>query len=85
MARLVRCVTSESVEVRSLVGEVDAGSQEQSRGVAQIAKAIQQMQQVTQTNAASAEQGAAAAQELNSHSETLTAIVTRLGALLRGG
>ena len=84
MARVVRAITTESAQVRSLVGDVDAGSQEQSRGIAEIAKAIQQMQQVTQTNAASTEQGAAAAQELNSHSETLTAIVARLGALLHG-
>jgi methyl-accepting chemotaxis protein len=84
MARVVRSITNESAQVRSLVGDVDAGSQEQSRGIAEIAKAIQQMQQVTQTNAASAEQGAAAAMELNSHSETLTGIVDRLGVLVHG-
>jgi hypothetical protein len=84
MARVVRSITNESAQVRTLVAEVDSGSQEQTRGSAEIAKAIQQMQQVTQTNAASAEQGAAAAQELSSHSDTLTVIVGHLGVLLHG-
>ncbi len=84
MARVMRSITMESVHVRSLVGEVDTGSQEQSRGICEIAKSIAQMQQVTQTNAASAEEGAAAAQELSSQSERLTGIVGGLTRLVRG-
>jgi methyl-accepting chemotaxis protein len=85
MAQVMRSITMESVEVRSLVGEVDTGSQEQSRGISEIAKAIMQMQEVTQTNAASAEEGAASALELSSQSETLAGIVGRLTRLVRGG
>jgi methyl-accepting chemotaxis protein len=85
LAHVMRNITMESVEVRSLVGDVDLGSQEQSRGIADIAKTIFQMQEVTQTNAARAEEGAAAAQELNSQSETLTGIVGGLTMLVRGG
>jgi methyl-accepting chemotaxis protein/methyl-accepting chemotaxis protein-1 (serine sensor receptor) len=44
-----------------------------------------QMQEVTQTNAASAEEGAASALELSSQSETLAGIVGRLTRLVRGG
>jgi methyl-accepting chemotaxis protein len=43
------------------------------------------MQQVTQTTAASAEQSAAAAQELSVQAETLTGIVRRLNTLVHGG
>ena len=84
MARLVRGITTESAQVRTLVGDVDSGSQEQSRGISQIAKGIQQMEQVMQSSASSAEQGAAAAQELDAHSGTLAGIVDRLSALVHG-
>lgn len=43
------------------------------------------MQHVTQTTAASAEQGAAAAHELNAQAESLGGIVNRLNTLVNGG
>lgn len=57
---------------------------EDRRGMDQTGKAVSQLDHVTQTNAASAQESDAAAQELNAQSETVRAIVERL-ALLVGG
>jgi methyl-accepting chemotaxis protein/methyl-accepting chemotaxis protein-1 (serine sensor receptor) len=64
---------------------VSLGSQEQSRGIEQIAKAISQMEQVTQKTAASAEESASAGEELSSHSEHLREEVAELLAIVGGG
>ena len=71
MAGAVRGMTESSGRVKSLVDEVNLGSQEQSRGMDQIAKAVLQMQHVTQKNAAAAEQSASAGAELNAHADAL--------------
>ena len=54
-----------------LVQEVAAASQEQSSGVAQINKAMEQVDQVTQRNASSAEELASTAVEMSSQAEAL--------------
>jgi methyl-accepting chemotaxis protein/methyl-accepting chemotaxis protein-1 (serine sensor receptor) len=71
--------------VKTLVDEVNLGSQEQARGIEQIGKAIAQMEQVTQKTAANAEESAAAAEEMNAQSETLKNILDRLTAMVGGG
>ena len=82
VAVVIRAITEESAAVKTLVEEVSLGSQEQARGIEQIAKAITQMEQVTQKNAANAEESASAAEELNAQSETLRDIVGRLTAMV---
>ena len=54
-------------------------------GVFLFGKAIAQMEQVTQTNAASAEESASAAEELSAQSDALKDIVGRLTAMVGGG
>ncbi|MBI5068921.1 MAG: MCP four helix bundle domain-containing protein [Deltaproteobacteria bacterium] len=54
-----------------LVQEVAAASQEQSSGVAQINKAMAQVDQVTQRNASAAEELASTAEEMSSQAESL--------------
>src|SRR5690242_7170922 len=61
----IRAIFQESVEIKKLVGEVNLGSREQSRGIEQISKAGTQMDEVTQRTAASAEECAATAEELS--------------------
>jgi methyl-accepting chemotaxis protein/methyl-accepting chemotaxis protein-1 (serine sensor receptor) len=78
VAAAIRTITAESVKVKTLVEEVNLGSQEQTRGIEQVARAVVQMQSVTQTSAASAEQAAAAAQELTAQSVAMKASVDRL-------
>jgi len=85
VATAIRTITEESAKVKTLVDEVNLGSEEQARGIEQIGKAISQMEQVTQKTAANAEESASAAEELNAQSETLKEIVERLTAMVGGG
>jgi len=71
-------------KIGAQIDEVSLSSQEQTRGLEQIAKAINQMEQVTQTTAANAEENASAAEELSAQSETFKGIVDRLTAMVGG-
>ncbi len=75
MAGAVRAMTENSLQVKSLVDEVNSGSQDQTRGMDQIAHAVLQMEQVTQKNAAAAEQSASAGTELNRFARGLRTLV----------
>jgi methyl-accepting chemotaxis protein/methyl-accepting chemotaxis protein-1 (serine sensor receptor) len=85
VATAIRAITEDSTKIKTLVDEVNLGSQEQARGIEQISKAIIQMEQVTQKTAANAEEGASAAVELTAQSETLRDVVERLTAIAGGG
>ena len=85
VAAAIRTITGESAKVKTLVDEVNLGSQEQARGIEQVGKAIGQMEKVTQSTAANAEETASAAEELNAQSETLKDVVERLTAMVGGG
>jgi methyl-accepting chemotaxis protein len=61
--------------VTDIMGEISAASNEQSQGLAQIGEAIQQMDQVTQQNAALVEEMAAAAGSLRSQAQDLVGTV----------
>ncbi|MCC7342284.1 MAG: MCP four helix bundle domain-containing protein [Bryobacterales bacterium] len=84
VATAIRAITEEAAKVKTLVDEVNLGSQEQARGIEQIGKAIAQMEQVTQKTAANAEESASAAEELNAQSMTLKNVVERLTAMVGG-
>jgi methyl-accepting chemotaxis protein len=84
VAGVIRAITESSTQVKTLVDEVNMGSQEQARGIDQIAKAVAQMDQVTQGTAASAEESASASQELSAQAQALNQIVRELGALVGG-
>jgi methyl-accepting chemotaxis protein len=85
VAEALRGATQEATQIKTLVDEVSLGSQEQSRGLDQISQAIVQMEKVGQTTAATAEESAAAAQELNAQSATLTDVAKQLHGLVDGG
>ncbi|WP_370549720.1 methyl-accepting chemotaxis protein [Edwardsiella tarda] len=57
--------------------EISSASEEQSRGIAQIAQAINEMDKVTQQNAALVEQSAAAAGALEEQADRLTQTVAQ--------
>jgi methyl-accepting chemotaxis protein/methyl-accepting chemotaxis protein-1 (serine sensor receptor) len=80
VAAAINGITEASDKVRTLVDDVSAGAQEQRGGIEQIASAMTQMEKVTQTAAAGAEQGSAAGQELAAQSQTLQSLVGRLKA-----
>jgi methyl-accepting chemotaxis protein len=85
MAGAVRAMTENSIRVKSLVDEVNIGSQEQAKGMDQIAHAVVQMEQVTQKNAAAAELGASAGTELNGYAGGLRALVDEMREMVGAG
>ena len=58
-------IVAKARQVDELAAEVAGASREQAQGISQIDTAVGQMDKVTQSNAASAEECAAAAEELN--------------------
>ena len=77
-------IVHSSTRIKTMSDEVLVGSGEQSQGLEQIGRAIVLMQQVTQNTAASAEENAAVAQELNAESETLREVLGRLSGIVGG-
>jgi len=75
-------ITKSSSRVKMLVEGVSESSSEQTRGVEQVARAIAQMERVTQANAASAEQSAAASETLHTQSDALKQLVDELTAVV---
>lgn len=84
VAAALQLITASASQVKRLVDQVHLGGQEQARGVEQIARAIIQMQQVTQETAANAEEGAAASEELDAQAQTMTGVARRLRELVDG-
>jgi methyl-accepting chemotaxis protein len=71
-------------QVDELVAEVASASREQTQGITQINTAVGQMDKVTQSNAANAEEGAAAAEQLNSQAVLMKQSVDELLQLVSG-
>lgn len=71
-------------QVDELVTAVAGASAEQSQGITQVNSAVTQMDKVTQRNAASAEESASAAQELNREAEVMKTAVAELLQLVGG-
>ncbi len=82
VSKAIRAITERTTKVKVLVDNVNLGSAEQARGTEQISKAISQVEQVTQTSAAGAEETASAGEELNSQADALKDIVSRLEDLV---
>ena len=61
--------------VTDLIAEISAASHEQSEGITQVGEAVQQLDQVTQQNAALVEESAAAAASLKGQAEHLSELV----------
>jgi len=85
VAAAIHDITEAATKARILVDEVSLGSREQDRANEQIGKAIAQMEIVTRETAASAEESATAAQQLNAQSAALKGIVERLADMVGGG
>jgi methyl-accepting chemotaxis protein len=69
-------------KVNDLVAEIAGACNEQSQGLDQISTAVSEMDQVTQSNAASAEESASASEELNAQAEELSHMVNELLAII---
>lgn len=77
-------VVSAVKKVADLNGEISAASAEQTQGILQIGKAMNQLDQVTQQNAAASEQSAAAAAQLTAQSDSLLGSVEILNKVVKG-
>lgn len=77
-------INNESGKVSELLEEISTASQEQEIGIGQINQAISQMEQVLQSNAATAQGSATSADQLSVYSETLKDIMSSLNKLING-
>jgi methyl-accepting chemotaxis protein len=79
-----KVVTDHSNKVAQLIGEVAEASKEQSQGIDQIAKAVNSLDQVTQANAASAEESANIANTLGEEEGKLVNTIEEINSLISG-
>ncbi len=84
VARAMGELAGGSERLRRLVEDVSQGTQQQSEGVTQIARAMTLMDGSTQTAAGSAREGASAAVQLNHQAQQLREVVARLNAAIAG-
>ena len=84
VAKSLEEIVGKARQVDELAGEVAAASKEQSVGIAQVNTAVTQMDKVTQSNAANAEESASASEELNAQAEALKEAVVELLRLVDG-
>ncbi|HEY3862065.1 MAG TPA: methyl-accepting chemotaxis protein [Verrucomicrobiae bacterium] len=80
----LREIVEKARTVDELLGQIAAASVEQSQGITQVNSAVNQLDQVTQTNAGSAEENAGAAENLNTQAGALQSAVSSLAALVGG-
>jgi len=76
-------IVTSVTKVTDLVGEIAAASNEQAEGISQVNNGLGQIDQVTQQNTASAEEGAAAAEELSSQAVHLKGLMSTF--IVKGG
>jgi methyl-accepting chemotaxis protein len=70
-------IVASSQRVDQLLGAVATGAREQSAGVGEIGRSVQELDRMTQQNAALVEQTAAAATAMREQAQTLVAEVAR--------
>jgi methyl-accepting chemotaxis protein len=84
VTEVIQAITKSATKVKTLVDDVNLGSQEQARGIEQISKAIAQMDRLTQSTAANAEESASASEQMSAQAEALSQIVVQLRSLVGG-
>lgn len=81
----IRAITESSARIKTLVEKVSHSSMEQSRSIEQISTSVGQMQRVTQSTAANAEESAASSEQMSAQAEAMKGAVDRLYMLIGGG
>ena len=77
-------ITESAKKVSELVAEISAASNEQAQGIEQLVIAMGQVDSATQTNAANAEESAAASEELSGQAEMMRSMVNDLVSIVGG-
>ncbi|MFM1943468.1 MAG: hypothetical protein RI897_2450 [Verrucomicrobiota bacterium] len=85
LAEVLERTRANSGQVAQGMGEIAAASREQAQGIAQVNSAVSQMDSVTQSNAANAEESASAAEELDGQARAVMQASVRLMELVAGG
>ncbi|MFI5399654.1 MAG: methyl-accepting chemotaxis protein [SAR324 cluster bacterium] len=82
---LLKEIAAVAGQMNGVVGNMSTASAEQDKGVHQIAEAVTRSNQVTQSNAAAAEETSASAEELSAQAQSLAVTVEQLKMLVHGG
>jgi methyl-accepting chemotaxis protein len=69
-------------QLDQLVGEIATASHEQNQGIGQVTTAVSQMDKVTQSTSATAEETAAASHDLTAQADALREVITGLQTLI---
>ncbi|MGL1900852.1 MAG: methyl-accepting chemotaxis protein [Fibrobacterales bacterium] len=77
-------IAESSNKASTIVHEIAAASTEQAHGIDNINSSINQLNQVIQTNAASAEEASSSSEELAAQAHSLDSIVHHLKSIVRG-
>lgn len=77
-------IVAKAREVDEIVAQISLASQEQSQGVSLINTSVNQLDTVTQSNAAAAEESASASEELGSQAALLHEMVAELRSMVTG-
>jgi methyl-accepting chemotaxis protein/methyl-accepting chemotaxis protein-1 (serine sensor receptor) len=85
VSEVMGAITQSTSQIKTIVDEMNVGSQEQVRGTEQISRALGQMNQMAQNSAATAQHGASASDELHRYADELDRVVMELGALMGVG
>jgi methyl-accepting chemotaxis protein/methyl-accepting chemotaxis protein-1 (serine sensor receptor) len=80
----IQQVTEQTTRLRTIIDQVTSQSESQDQGIGRLTDAFNQLQQVTQQNAAVAEETASGSQELNTHSQQLQVLVDELDGWFGG-
>jgi methyl-accepting chemotaxis protein len=80
--KVLERIVTQVTQINGVVTEIAASAEEQSTGLQQVNTAVNQMDQVTQQNAAMVEEATAASHALTSEADTLAKLISRfeLGA-----
>lgn len=70
--------------IATLVSEISSSSEEQAKGLAQITKAMNELDKTTQSSAASAEETSSSAESLSEQAGQLQGVVTKLTTIVDG-
>jgi len=79
---VIYAITESAAQVRQMVTSVNAASQDQAKGIAQISEGLNRMEKVTQRTAASAHEGSTASRQMDSQARALQQIVEEMKAMV---
>lgn len=82
VAHAIAAISGSITQVKSLVDNVSTASHQQPQGIGQVSAALTQMERVTQSTAAMAEESAASSEELKSRAISSSDVVADLQRLM---